>query len=55
MEQEMWLARDKDGTLWLFTQKPSKLKDRWAGILGTSMERAGRMLSPSYEDNTNLR
>ena len=35
MEQEMWLARDEDGTLFLFTQKPSKLKGRWASILGT--------------------
>ena len=34
-EIEMWLARDKNGTLYLFTQKPSKMNDRWAGILGT--------------------
>ena len=35
MEQEMWLARDRDEELWLFSQKPSKLKGSWAGILGT--------------------
>ena len=33
--EEMWLARDRDEELWLFSQKPSKLKGSWAGILGT--------------------
>ena len=35
MEEIMWLARDRDEELWLFSQKPSKLKGSWAGILGT--------------------
>ena len=35
MEEIMWLARDRDEDLWLFSQKPSKLKGSWAGILGT--------------------
>ena len=26
---EMWLARDKDGTLWLFTYKPRKGDEEW--------------------------
>ena len=49
MEQEMWLARDKDGTLWLFTQKPSKLKDRWAGILGTRRGELPRTMFPEVQ------
>ena len=49
MEQEMWLARDKDGTLWLFTQKPSKLKDRWAGILGTRRGELPRTMFPEVK------
>ena len=35
MEEIMWLARDRDEELWLCSQKPSKLKGSWAGILGT--------------------
>ena len=35
MEEIMWLARGRDEELWLFSQKPSKLKGSWAGILGT--------------------
>ena len=31
----MWIARDRDEELWLFSQKPSKLKGSWASILGT--------------------
>ena len=49
MEQEMWLARDKDGTLWLFTQKPSKLKDRWAGILSTRRCELPRTMFPEVK------
>ena len=49
MEQEMWLARDKDETLWLFTQKPSKLKDRWAGILGTRRGELPRTMFPEVQ------
>ena len=26
---EMWLARDKDETLWLFTYKPRKGEEEW--------------------------
>ena len=25
----MWIARDKDGSLWLYTDKPIKGKDMW--------------------------
>lgn len=49
MEQEMWLARDKDETLWLFTQKPSKLKDRLAGIFGTRRGELPRTMFPEVQ------
>lgn len=26
---ELWIARDKDGTLWLFSEKPVLDKDYW--------------------------
>ena len=29
MEEEMWLARDKDETLWLFTYKPRRKDEEW--------------------------
>ena len=29
--EEMWLARDKDETLWLFLEKPTKKEHRWMG------------------------
>ena len=45
----MWLARDKGGTLWLSTQKPSKLKDRWAGILGTRRGELPRTMFPEVK------
>ena len=29
MEQEMWLARDEDGSLWLYEHKPQKYNEIW--------------------------
>ena len=49
MEQEMWLARDEDGTLYLFTQKPSKMNDRWVGILGTRRGDLPRTMFPEVQ------
>ena len=49
MEQEMWLARDKDETLYLFTQKPSRMNDRWAGILGTRRGELPRTMFPEIK------
>ena len=49
MEQEMWVARDKDGTLYLFTQKPSKMNDSWAGILGTRRGDLPRTMFPEIK------
>ena len=48
-EIEMWLARDKNGTLYLFTQKPSKMNDRWAGILGTRRGDLPRTMFPEVK------
>ena len=47
--EEMWIARDVDGTLFLFTQKPSKMNDRWAGILGTMRGDLPRTMFPEVQ------
>ena len=47
MEEIMWLARDRDEELWLFSQKPSKLKGSWASILGT---RRGELPSTMFPE-----
>ena len=47
--EEMWIARDVDGTLFLFTQKPSKMNDRWAGILGTRRGDLPRTMFPEVK------
>lgn len=49
MKEEMWLARDEDGTLYLFTQKPSKMNDRWVGILGTRRGDLPRTMFPGIK------
>ena len=53
MKEEMWLARDEDGTLFLFTQKPSKMNDRWAGILGTRRGDLSRTMIPGIKWSDN--
>lgn len=44
----MWIARDKDGELWVYEQKPIKKGDVW-GI--SSMEDECILI---YEDDTEL-
>ena len=53
MKEEMWLARDENGDLWLFTQKPSKVKDKWAGILGTRRGELSRTMFPEVKWSDN--
>ena len=53
MEQEMWLARDRDEYLWLFSQKPSKLKDSWASNLGTRRGELPRTMFPEVQWSDN--
>ena len=47
--EEMWLSRDEDGTLCIFTQKPTKLNNRWAGILGTRRGDLPRTMFPEVK------
>ena len=28
----MWIARDKDGALWIHKEKPIKIKDQWCSM-----------------------
>ena len=49
MEEEMWLARDEGGMLCLFTQKPTKMKNSWAGILGTRRGDLPRTMFPEVK------
>ena len=49
MEEEMWLARDENGMLFLFTQKQKKKKNSWAGILGTRRGDLPRTMFPEIK------
>lgn len=46
----MWIARDKDGSLWLFEEKPMKGKYIWLSSLGIGAQfRLNERLFPKVQ------